>query len=119
LWGCYDEITSDGRTMVLKQKRKILDNLHPGYSYTIKKISEKPDVIIVDADINAARLIEKLDGVISIPFTSTALLARDAGVPSVIFDSVGSLDPKASNARNVPVFDNVDSLSDWVDKIKN
>ena len=45
LFGCHEAITENGRTMVLKQKRKIENSFHPIYARAIKKLSKLHKII--------------------------------------------------------------------------
>jgi polysaccharide biosynthesis PFTS motif protein len=117
LFGCHEAITKNGKTMVLKQKRNSGNSFHPIYARAIKKLSELDNVIIIDAEISARRLTNSVDATISVPFTSTALIGLHANKPSSYFDATSTLDPNASNARNLPVFDNVGALSKWIQNL--
>jgi len=69
-----------------KSKRNIGSIAHPRYRNFADQMSERTNVVIVDPDIAAHRVIEASEAVISMPFTSTSLIARELGKPTCYYD---------------------------------
>ena len=78
-----------GAVMCLKRKRKIGRMAHPKYRHLIEKLDATDNMITIDPDTSAVRLIEAFTAVISMPFTSTALISRELGKPSCYYDPSG------------------------------
>jgi len=103
-----------GYTLMYKRKRKIGRSAHPKYRYLSDALLTFEDVIVVDADISAYRVIEGSAIVISMPFTSTALVARELGKPSCYYDPCFDLQADDRAAHGIPIIQGADSLKDWI-----
>jgi polysaccharide biosynthesis PFTS motif protein len=101
------------RPVVFKRKRRGGPLVHRGYLRMIERFTAAGAFTLVDPDISAVRVIESCDAVISMPFTSTALIARADGVPSVYFDPLGLVQPDDRAAHGVPVVHGIEGLRDW------
>lgn len=73
---------------------------------------------MIDPDINAERLIEKVSAVVSIPFTSTGIIELFANKFTIYFDSTGILCSGKDVYHGVDVVDNVSDLTAWLAKIE-
>ena len=71
----------------------------------------------MDSDLSAIQVIESSIAVISMPFTSTALVARELGKPSVYYDSSGLLQKNDRGAHGIPILIGQDELKDWLSKL--
>jgi polysaccharide biosynthesis PFTS motif protein len=105
--------------IVLKRKRKIGDEIHPSYRKAIKNLSGQPNFFEIDSEISAWHLIASSMAVISMPFTSTALIARHLGKPSIYYDPSGILRKDDPAAHNIPVLSSVFELSNWIDEVQS
>lgn len=105
--------------MAIKQKRKIGKKGHPAYRCYLHNIQDRLNIITIDSDIAAQSLIaNKLClGVISTPFTSTALLAKFSNKPSIFYDSNGFIHDEDPAAHGIRVIRGANELSEWVDNI--
>ena len=103
-----------GVTVAWKRKRNIGKIIHPSYRNLAARVSENGSAEIVDADISASRLVAKSDIVISTPYTSTALLARNAGKPSAYYDPLSMLDQQDPGAHGIPVLSGTKELAAWI-----
>jgi polysaccharide biosynthesis PFTS motif protein len=88
--------------------------LGPVYRNCIKKLADLPNFIGVDAEIAAQELIENCEVVISMPFTSTALIARDFGKKSVYYDPKGILMKDDRAAHGIIIFQGEQQLMRWL-----
>lgn len=101
--------------MVLKRKREIGKLAHPDYSGLIKKMTgNSTSLIAINPDIAAHRVIEAADMVISMPFTSTAMIGRKLGKPSCFYDAHGLIELDDRAAHGIPVIRGREALIEWV-----
>jgi polysaccharide biosynthesis PFTS motif protein len=107
-----------GRTMALKRKRSIGSLLHRRYRATLTQLSASPHLIAVPPEVSAQLVIERVAAVISMPFTSTALLAETAGKPSIYYDPHGFIQPDDRAAHGIPVVAGIDGLRAWVTSLQ-
>lgn len=105
-----------GLTIALKRKRNIGNRVHPIYMKKINKLILQPNFCEIDVDLSPWELIEKSKLVISMPFTSTALIARDLGKPSVYYDPTGHLKDNDPAAHGIEVISSKDSLNEWIER---
>lgn len=100
--------------MLWKRKRKIGRLAHPRYRMLTDRIADSDHVLLIDPEISASRVIESSFAVISAPFTSTALIAREMGKPSVYYDPSGFLQRDDRAAHGIPILSGVDELEAWL-----
>ncbi len=103
--------------MVFKRKRDIGNLVHPGYENTVKKLQHVSSCLIVDPDISASSLIAKCCAVISTPYTSTALIGRAQGKPSIYYDPNGQCEHNDRAAHGIPILFGINELQAWVNEI--
>ncbi len=76
----------------IKPKREYSSKVYDkGYSGKIIKLAQSNMLEIIDPQISAVRLIEKTKFVIATPFSSPAVLAKNAGKEVVYFDPTNSV----------------------------
>lgn len=94
-----------GKICVLKSKRISPRYFDSEYYQGIEILRKKyKHFIYVDADIAPHRIIQDSLVTISVPFTSTAIIASELGVPSLFYDSIGKVlinDPSARRTHVV------------------
>lgn len=100
--------------VVYKRKRNIGKMIHPQYENLIRLLSKADDIVFIEPDISAIRVIEGCFAVISMPFTSTALLGRELGKPSVYYDSYGIVQKDDRAAHGIQVLCGKDELRNWL-----
>ena len=86
--------------------------LAKSYESTCRQIAASSNVLPIDLNIVAARLIEKCAMVISMPFTSIALIAKNLGLPSYYYDPSGLIQREDRAAHGIPVISGVDELQE-------
>ena len=106
-----------GITMVFKKKREIGSRGVKMYKKLTQSLAQSNDVVFVDPSISAIRVIERCKGVISMPFTSTALYLRDQGIPSVYYDPTGWIQKDDRGAHGIPILSGINELREWVEKV--
>lgn len=110
----YQSFNNDAYIFVLKRKRRIGSRLHPLYKKLISNLEENSNFISIDEDISASLIIKKSDIVISMPFTSTALIAKDLGKPTIYYDSTGELIKNDPAAHGIDIISMPQDLSSWI-----
>lgn len=101
-------------TMVFKRKREIdKKRTVKEYAELVKKFSESNDVIMINPSISPIKVMEKCKGVISMPFTSTALYMRDQGIPSIYYDPTGWIQKDDRGAHGIPIVSGIEELRGW------
>ena len=106
-----------GYLMLWKRKRKLKKEssfAHPSYLSSAERLSESENVIAVDPGISAYRVIEASTLVISMPFTSTALIARELGKPSCFYDPTGLVQKDDRAAHGIEIISGVEELTRWL-----
>lgn len=109
-----DAIGKHGLLMLWKRKRNIGRLAHPHYRCLADKLAEHSHVVLVEPDVSAIRVIESCVAVVSMPFTSTALIAREMGKPSVYYDPSGLLQRDDRAAHGIPILSGIDELDAWL-----
>lgn len=97
-----------------KKKRNVGKSEHPMYRKLTSELALKKKFNAVDPDVAAEKLIEGARIVISLPFTSTALIGREMGKPSIYYDPLGQLKKTDPGAHGINILSCVSELSDWV-----
>ncbi|MDP2904709.1 MAG: polysaccharide biosynthesis PFTS motif protein [Candidatus Omnitrophota bacterium] len=103
-----------GGAMVHKRKRNIGKILHPKYEALVKTLAKADDVFSIEPDTSAIRVIEGCSAVISMPFTSTALLGRELNKQSVYYDPHGVVQKDDRAAHGIQILCGKDELRDWL-----
>lgn len=106
-----------GVTMVFKRKREIGNRGVKKYQCLVKSLLQSEHVIIADPNISAIKVIERCKGIISMPFTSTALYLRDQGVPSAYYDPTGWIQKDDRGAHGIPILSGINELRGWIREI--
>ena len=103
-----------GGVLCLKRKREIGRLAHPKYRHFVKKLDNLDNIIIIKPDTSALRFIEGCMAVISMPFTSTALIARELGKPSCYYDPTGLVQKDDRAAHGIEIIRGVEELTRWL-----
>jgi len=98
-----------------KQKREIGKTSEPSYRNQLKKLLGKTWFKFIDPSVSAESLINVCDSAISMPFTSTAIIADSMHKPSAYYDSTGELDPFDNSSNGLPLLTSYESLSKWLE----
>lgn len=108
-----------GEIMVLKRKRDVGSKVHPAYELAIGHLSKTANYLELDPDTSASALIEKCQAVISTPFTSTALIGRELGKPSIYYDPYGVCEKDDRAAHGIPILSGQKELQDWLSALSS
>jgi polysaccharide biosynthesis PFTS motif protein len=105
-------------TIIHKRKRKSADNhLFKPYTKMLDELLTKDKLISINPDTSAIRIIESCVAVISMPFTSTAILGRELGKPSVYYDPTGLIQKDDRGAHGIPIITGKMELTSWMEEI--
>jgi len=107
-----ETLESTGVNMVFKQKKDVDNTVHKQYKKYLKGIEN--DIVIVDPCISAIRIINVCQAVISLPFTSTAILAKEYGKPSIYYDPTSMIQKNDSAAHGITVISGKNELRQWL-----
>ena len=110
----YKAMEGGGCKLVLKRKREIGKLAHPLYRNRIKELERLASFVEVEADSDASQIIEHAIAVISMPFTSTALIAKEMGKPSIYYDPTGRLQRDDRAAHGIPILSGIEELEEWI-----
>lgn len=113
----YEVLNNKGLTMVLKRKREIGSMLNKKNRKVVDQLLLADHFLAVDMDIPAHQLIGDCCMVISLPFTSTALIARDLGKPSCFYDPSGLVQPDDRAAHGICIVRGKEELASWVSSV--
>jgi polysaccharide biosynthesis PFTS motif protein len=103
-----------GGEMVLKRKREIGRLLHSRYRKVVEGLARSSAITTIDPEISALRVIEGCAAVISMPFTSTALLGRELNKPSIYYDPFGVIQKDDRAAHGIDVVCGPRELRAWL-----
>jgi len=109
-----DGVSRHQGRMLWKRKRNIGRTAHPLYRSCAERLGNAENVILVDPSVSAIKVIEAATVTISLPFTSTALLARHMGKPSAYYDPTGTVQPDDRAAHGIPVLSGPAELDAWL-----
>jgi len=104
-------------TMILKKKRNIGKLIHPQYQNFLEQLEKKSNLISINPNISAYSVIEKCKAVISMPFTSTALIAKSLGKPSIYYDPSGIIQKDDRAAHGIEIIIGKKELEVWLIKV--
>lgn len=103
-----------GIETVLKRKRIIGKLAHPKYRVLIRNLEAKSYFRTVDPNLSPQKLIEKSKAVISVPFTSAAIIAKQMGKLSAYYDPTGIIQTDDRAAHGITVISGRFELEKWL-----
>lgn len=109
----YAVLSSLGYDMMWKRKRAFGSAHDLRYIRFAEEMASRPGVLSVPPGISAFRVVEQCKAVISMPFTSTALIGV-ATRPSVFFDPTGVLFEDDRAAQGIPLLSTRAQLVEWL-----
>lgn len=106
-----------GLIFILKRKRDVGSRLHPAYARATELLLHNGQCIEIDPATSAHALIERCQAVVSAPFTSTALIGRELGKPSIYYDPYGICAKDDRAAHGIPILTGNKELQDWLSEL--
>lgn len=113
----YEVLLNNGSNMILKRKRNVRGFIHSLYWNLINQLIKKNNFMSLDPDIRAEQLIENCQAVISMPFTSTAIIARELGKPSIYYFPNDLIQKDDRAAHGIPIIIGQIELDKWVSSV--
>lgn len=101
-------------SMLWKMKRNVGRIAHPYYRHLSSQLEEIAHIALVDPDISVVRVIESSFAVISMPFTSTALIAKEMGKLTAYYDPLGLLQKDDWAAHGIEILCGSNELNVWL-----
>lgn len=95
--------TSSNYFVIIKRKREIGKHLHHSYKSNMERYANSYNCIFVDPSIPAEEIIQQSEFVISMPFTSTAIIAKEMEKPSFYYDPSGIIEKDDRAAHGIPI----------------
>ena len=114
LGGIIDATRRVGARVAFKRKREMGSLAHPRYRRFVQRLDERSNVTAIQPEAAAHRLIESSAAVLSMAFTSTAIIGRDLGKPSAYYDPTGLLRNDDRAAHGIPVLSGPAELEAWL-----
>lgn len=113
----YEVLSKNDSNMILKRKRNVRGFIHFFYWNLINQLIKKNNFMSLDPDIRAEQLIENCQAVISMPFTSTAIIARELGKPSIYYFPNDLVQKDDRAAHGIPIIIGQIELELWLNKV--
>jgi polysaccharide biosynthesis PFTS motif protein len=111
----YEAALDTGFKVILKRKREIGRLAHPKYRKQIEILLHSEQLKEVDALMSPYKIIERVKGVICMPFTSVAHYAAEMGLPAVYYDPSAVLDQNRLDvSHGIPILNKETELSEWM-----
>jgi polysaccharide biosynthesis PFTS motif protein len=113
----YEAFGKNGFTIVWKRKRGFGSIHNRDYILFCDEFEKLPNVVVIHPDVSAFHVIEECSCSISMPFTSTAFVAKYFKKPSVFYDGTQILYKDDRGAQGVPLISGIDELTDWCKQV--
>lgn len=113
----YEVVISSGYNLMWKRKRSYGPIHNRAYIKFANSFSERPGVICLHPDVSAFRAIKNSIATISMPFTSTALIAKHFSKPTVYYDSTNIICKDDKGSHHIQVISGKSELMDWMKQL--
>lgn len=115
----YDTVVSSGYNLMWKRKRSYGNNsfYNSAYIKFADSFFSRQGIICPHPDVSAFRVIKNSYAAVSIPFTSTAIIASHFLKPSVYYDSTNILFKDDRGAQSIPLISGKSELVEWIKSI--
>ncbi len=104
-----------GLIVVHKPKRKKISNIDEQSSELMEKLNHYGNYVRLDPQVSPMRAIMDATCVISMPPTTTALIAREVGIPSVYFNPFGQILSGDSALEKIDLVSSHFELENWIE----
>jgi polysaccharide biosynthesis PFTS motif protein len=104
-------------TLFIKKKRDIGSDVHPLYRRYVASLTSNENVVFVDPGVSAKAVVECSIGSISMPYTSTAIISREAGIPSAYYVPSEALGVDPSLSHGLQVVCGINNLRSWIQSV--
>jgi polysaccharide biosynthesis PFTS motif protein len=103
--------------IAIKKKREIGNLAHISFKHNFDRLIRNNRIINIEPDIPAESIIKDAFAVISMPFTSTAIIAKKYGKPSIYYDPSGIVEKDDRAAHGIPIIQNKNELFIWINSL--
>lgn len=107
----------DNLYFVIKSKRIMNREYSKRYKNFVTNINKRPRVYYLSPEISSSRVISSSLATISIPWTSTAFIAKYYNKPSIFYDCTNTLDENDRGRQNVRLIKGFDNLKTWFEDL--
>jgi polysaccharide biosynthesis PFTS motif protein len=115
----YEVLTLSKLNLILKRKRLLGKNSSKSYQAKLDSLTKIKKIKIIDSRISPFRLIKDASIVISMPYTSTAVIAKSYSITSLYYDPTKLLPKDDPCSHGVPVISGKDELISWFENYRN
>lgn len=114
LFDIYKTLEPHNVKLLWKRKR-VFGKLHSSdFMLMCDEFEKLRNVICIPPDVSAFKVVKRSHLCISMPFTSTAFIAREDNIPSGFYDPSGTVDKDDRGAQGVKILSGLDELKNWV-----
>jgi polysaccharide biosynthesis PFTS motif protein len=113
----YEATRNSDFQLFFKRKRDIGKYAHSSYLQNLEKFKSQTNFIFIDPNVDASKIIENCFAVISMPFTSTAIIGKLKGKPSVYYDPHGRVIKNDPAAHGIEVLIGKEELCTWLFRV--
>tara|TARA_B100001059_G_C17835637_1_gene587916 strand:- start:3674 stop:5218 length:1545 start_codon:yes stop_codon:yes gene_type:complete len=110
----YKICTEIGVKLLYKHKRAFSSLDNKVFVNNVSKMTDQHSIIVFDPEVSPQKLIEASDAVISLPFTSTGILAQSMGKPACYLDLSAELNKADALANGIPILQSIYDLEVWI-----
>lgn len=100
-----------------KYKRNLSGSFDSRYNSLISSVTSEFGFLPIPSEASATSILQQSSFSISLPFTSTAVLAKYNFNQSIFYDPVGIFASDDPLAHGVPIVSGIDNLSTWISKL--
>lgn len=104
---------------IFKRKRNIGNKVHIEYKSFVDKLSMEGLLLEINPDISAYKIIKNCKAIISMPFTSTAIIGKELGKKSIYYDPSGIIQKDDRAAHGIPVVTGIEELKNWFETLNS
>jgi polysaccharide biosynthesis PFTS motif protein len=110
----YDAAVSNNFILLWKRKRNFNAIHSEEYIEFCLEFEKRENVIVIDPNASAFKIIKMCKICISMPFTSTALIARSFDINSIYYDPSGELYLDDQGAQGIKVINDKNDLNNYL-----
>ena len=103
-----------GVSVHLKRKSRPDGLLTPRYRTLIKEVLRSETAQSVDPAVAPHRLVMATDATISVPYSTTSVIAKALGKPACYYDSLGILPETSEFSHGIEIIRSRDALEKWI-----
>lgn len=104
---------SDRYVIVIKPKRGAKKYYSPKYLNYLKEVDKLKNVKVASHLVSPHRIISKSNLIISFPFTSTSIIAKNFNIPTFYYDPTGGIDKNDPASHGISLYNTKSELLNW------